>query len=159
MAIRWRRLTAAVVLTFVLGTAGGAVYAYWTAQGAGTGTATVGSLENVTVNQTTVLTPLYPGDSAQTINGTFNNGNPGPVYVASVTVSIASVTKAVGAPAGTCDASDFTLANATATVAAQIPSGTGVGSWTGPTIQFNNKAGTNQDACQGATVNLGYTIP
>lgn len=158
MKVRWRALLAAVALVFAFGSVG-VVYAYWTAQGSGTGTATVGSLQNITVNQTTVLTAFYPGDAAQTISGTFNNGNTGPVYVASVTVSIGSVTKAGGAPAGTCDATDFTLANATATVAAQVPTGNGVGTWTGPTIHFNNKAGANQDACQGATVNLAYTIP
>jgi hypothetical protein len=137
----------------------GVVYAYWTAGGSGTGSATVGTSSDVTVTQSTVLTPMYPGDSAQTLSGTFDNPNSGPVFVTTVTVSIGSVTKAGGAPAGTCDASDFTLANATATVNAEIAAGNGVGSWTGPTIRFNDKAGTNQDACQGATVALSYSIP
>jgi hypothetical protein len=75
-----------------------------------------------------------------------------------VTVSISSVTKAGGAPAGTCDATDYTLANAAMTVNADVPAGNGTGSWTGATIQFNNKPATNQDACKGATVNLAYTV-
>jgi hypothetical protein len=79
------------------------------------------------------------------------------VFVTSVTASIASVSKAQSAPAGTCDASDFTLANTTMAVNSEIPTGNGVGSFTGATIQFNNKA-TNQDACKGATVNLAYSI-
>jgi hypothetical protein len=139
--------------------ASGVAYAYWTANGSGTGAGTAAaSTSNVTVVQTTVLTAMYPGDTAQTISGNFNNANTGPVYISTVTASISSVTKAVGAPAGTCDASDFTLATATATVNASIAVGNGVGTWTGPTIQFNNKA-TNQDGCKGATVNLGYAIP
>ncbi len=134
----------------------GAALAYWTAGGSGSGSGSAASgTSALTVNQTTVLAAMYPGDSAQTLSGTFNNANGGPVYVSTVTASIASVTKASGAPAGTCDATDFTLANATMTVNAQVPSGSGQGAWSGATIRFNNKA-TNQDACKGATVSLSY---
>jgi hypothetical protein len=151
-----RRL--AVVVVVVLATAGGA-YAYWTAGGSGSGTATAkDTTQPLTVNQTTTLTAMYPGDSPQTISGNFDNPNSGPIRVASVAASIDSVTKAQGAPAGTCDASDFTLANATMTVGAEVPSGSAKGSWTGATIQFNNKPSVNQDACKGATVRLAYTI-
>jgi len=138
----------------------GAALAYWTVVGSGTGTAQAAAgTSSVTVVQTTVLTGMYPGDAAQTISGNFNNPNSGPVYVTTVTASIASVTKAGGAPAGTCDATDFTLAGATATVNAEVPAGNGKGAWTGPTLHFNDKAGANQDACKGATVNLSYSIP
>jgi hypothetical protein len=157
---RRRRVLPVVLAVGTLVLASGAVLAYWTANGngAGSGSAAAGT-SNVVVVQTTALTAMYPGDSPQTISGNFNNDlNPGPVFIESVTVSIASVTKAVGAPAGTCDATDFTLTNATMIVGASIPAGNGVGAWTGATIQFNNKA-TNQDGCKGATVNLGYSIP
>jgi hypothetical protein len=99
---------------------------------------------------------MAPGDSPQTLSGTFTNPNIGPVYVATITASIASVTKAGGAPAGTCDASDYSLANATMTVGHEVLADD-TSTWTGATIQFNNKA-TNQDACKNATVNLAYTI-
>jgi hypothetical protein len=136
-----------------------AAYAYWTSTGSGTGSASAaGAQSALTVNQTTTLSAMYPGDSAQTISGTFNNPNSGPIFVHTVTASIASVTKASGAPAGSCDATDFTLSNATATVDAEIAIGNGKGSWTGPTLQFNDKTATNQDACKGATVSLSYAI-
>ena len=136
-----------------------AAFAYWSGSGSGSGSGgTATGTSALVANQTTSLNPMYPGDSAQTISGNFNNSNDGPVYVSTVTASIASVTKAAGAPAGTCDATDFTLANATMTVNAQVPAGTGQGAWSGATIKFNNKTGTNQDACKGATVNLSYTI-
>jgi len=137
---------------------GGTAYAYWTAGGSGTGTATTGTSSAVTVVQTSTITDLQPGGAAQTLSGTFDNPNSGPVFVGTVTASIGSVTKAGGAPAGTCDATDYTLSNATMTVAAEIPAGNSQGSWTGATIAFNNKAATNQDACKGATVNLSYTV-
>jgi hypothetical protein len=133
-------------------------YAYWTAGGSGDGTATAGSTEGITVHQTSVLDAMYPGDSAQTLSGDFTNTNDSPAYVATVTASIDSVEKAAGAPAGTCDASDFTLTDEVMTVDAQVPSGTHTGSWSGATIQFNNKTDANQDACKGATVNLHYAI-
>ena len=136
----------------------GAAFAYWTAGGSGTGTgSTAGAQTALTANQTTSLTAMYPGDTAQTISGTFDNPNSGPVYVSTVTVSIASVTKAASAPAGTCDATDYTLASAAMTVNSEIAAGTGKGAFTGATLKFNNKA-SNQDACKNATVNLAYAI-
>ncbi|MDQ3677524.1 MAG: hypothetical protein M3401_12100 [Actinomycetota bacterium] len=146
-----------IILVAVLAIAAGA-YAYWTAGGSGTGSGSAANAQTaLTVTQTTTLAAMYPGDTAQTISGKFNNTNAGPIYVGTVTAAIASVVKDAGAVAGTCDATDFTLANATATVNADVPVGSGVGAWTGPTIKFNNKA-TNQDQCKGATVNLSYTI-
>lgn len=133
-----------------------AAYAYWTTTGAGSGTATAGNVTPVTVVQTSTLTAMYPGDTAQTLSGNFNNPNPGSAYVTSVTASVGTITKATGAAAGTCDATDFTLANPTMTVGSDVPSGTAKGAWTGATIKFTNKA-TNQDACKNATVAISYT--
>jgi hypothetical protein len=99
---------------------------------------------------------LAPGSPAQTLSGTFNNPNQGPVYVGTVTVSIASVTKAGGAPAGTCNDTDYTLSAPAFTHNAEVVAAD-TSTWTGPTIAFNNKA-SNQDACKGATVNLAYSI-
>jgi hypothetical protein len=156
-ASRKKRLGA--VLTIVaVAAASTAAYAYWTAGGSGSGSVTAGSTVGLIPRQTTVLNPMYPGDSPQVISGNFDNGNDGPVYVTTVTASIGSVTKASGAPAGTCDATDFTLASPVMTVNAQVPSGNGVSSFTGATIHFNNKASVNQDACQDATVNLAYAV-
>jgi hypothetical protein len=151
-----RRIIPVALALLALVAASGVAYAYWTANGSGTGTgATAASVTNVTVVQTTVLVPMYPGDAAQTITGNLVNGNTGPVYITTVTASIASVTGG----AGTCDATDFTLSPTQATVNAEIPVGTSVAVWTGPAIQFNNKPAVNQDGCKGATVHLAYSIP
>jgi hypothetical protein len=155
------RKTIALVAGGALVVAGaGAAYAYWTTSGTGTGTATTGTSTALIVRQTSVVTDLAPGGAAQELSGNFDNSG-APAYVATVTASIASITKAAGAVAGTCDATDYTLTNATMNVGAQVPTGTGVGSWGVPadvaTIEFNNK-GTTQDQCKGATVNLAYTI-
>jgi len=136
----------------------GAAYAYWTTGGTGTGTATTATTTDITAVQTSTVTNMQPGDSAQTLSGNFDNGNSGPVYVATVTAAIAGVVDGNGDPVAGCDATDYTLANAVMTVGAEVPAGTGKGSWSGATIKFNDKAATNQDACKGATVNLTYTI-
>ena len=156
MSMFTKRRSVVLAVAAVLVLSAGA-YAYWTAGGSGTGSAAAGTTTALTVNQTTVLTPMYPGDTAQTISGTFDNTNSGPIHVGAVTASISSVTKDAGAVAGTCDATDFTLASAAMTVNADVAAGTAVGAWTGATIKFNNK-GANQDACKLATVALSYTI-
>ena len=97
------------------------------------------------VNQTAELAATGPGVPAQTLSGNFDNRN-------------ASVLKAPGAAAGSCDASDFTLEHRAMAVAADVPSGLGTGAWTGASVAFNNKPGVDQNACQGATIKLGYTV-
>jgi hypothetical protein len=72
-------------------------------------------------------------------------------------VSIASVSKARDAAAGTCDSSDFTLAHSAITVGADVPSGRRTGAWSGATIEFNNKPGVDQNSCMGAAVKLHYS--
>jgi hypothetical protein len=152
-----KKTTAIMVAAVTVLAAGGAAFAYWTAGGSGTGTATTtASTSALTAVQTTTVTGMQPGDSAQTISGNFTNPNSSPVYVTSVTASIASVTKA-GSPAVGCDASDYTLGSPVMPVGVEVASGTAKGAWTGATIKFNNKA-TNQDACKGATVNLAYAV-
>lgn len=157
---RWGRRTqiaGAAAGTVVVGAA--AAFAYWTAGGSGTGTAGTNSVtEALTVVQTATPANIRPGAAAQTLSGNFTNGNDEPIYVGTVTASIASVTKATGAPTGTCDATDYVLSAATMNVGAQVPVGTAQGSWSGATIEFNNKASVNQDACKGATVNFNYAI-
>lgn len=151
-----KKIAALVAALLILGGGAGA-FAYWSTLGSGTGSATTGSnTQSVTVNQTSTVSNLRPGGAAQVLSGTFTNPSEGPLYVRTVTVAIASVTLAQGVT-GTCNASDYTLANATMTVNAEVPAGTSQGSWTGATIAFNNKPGANQDACQGATVSFSYT--
>jgi hypothetical protein len=149
---RKRRILAAAIVTAILVGGAGGAYAYWTNTGSGTGSAATGTNVPVTINQTTVVTPLAPGVAAQTLSGTFTNTNSGPVYVGTVTVSIGTITG--GGP--TCEATDYVITNGTMTVNAQVPVGTG-GSWTGASIAFNNKVGENQNDCKNATVALVYS--
>jgi hypothetical protein len=146
-----KRIAASVLVVAIIAATGGIAAAYWTQGGTGTGTAATGTTSNVTVNQTTVVTGLYPGDTPVTLSGNFNNPNLGPVKVGTVSAVLDA-----SLPAG-CVAADFTVAGTDA-VNAEIASGSAVGSWTGITIKMNDTL-VNQDACKSATgVTIDYTV-
>ncbi|WNV86086.1 hypothetical protein [Umezawaea sp. Da 62-37] len=151
-----RKFTVVVAGAVLLLAGTGVAYAFWTAGGTGTGSAGTGVSADVVVQQTSTVTAMGPGVAPQTLSGNFDNANTGPVYVTDVTVSIDGVTQALGA-VGACTAADYALVNPTMPVNAEVPAGTGVGAWSGATIAFAN-SGVNQDGCQGATVNLLYTV-
>ncbi len=139
------------VMTLICGLAlSGAAFAHWTATGSGSGQANPGTVSAITVNQTSTLSALAPGVPAQTLSGNFTNPNSGPVYVTSVTATVA------GTDQPGCDEDDYVIAGS-ATVNAHVPAGSGVGSWSGLTMAFNNLPGVNQNACQGAIVDIDYT--
>ncbi len=144
-----KKVVAVLTGTAVIVTGAGLAFAYWTNTGSGTGEATTGSNSAIVVNQTTTVSGLAPGLPAQSLAGNFDNANASPVYVAAVTATVTG-TDTVG-----CGPTDYTIAG-TAPVAAQVPPGNDVGAWTGLTIQFNNKAGVNQDACKNAVVAIAY---
>jgi hypothetical protein len=133
-------------------------YAYWSSSGTGTGSATTDTAANtLSITDGTTISDLAPGVAPGSVHGTIQNtqavGGQNE-YVHQVTASIASVTKASGAPAGTCDETDYTLSNPVMTVDEDLAPQASA-SFSGATLGFNNKA-TNQDACQGATVSLAY---
>ena len=146
-----------VAMTLALMGISGVAFAYWTTSGAGDGGASAAAtVSDVTVVQTSTVAGLAPGSGAHALSGTFNNPNTGPVMVGTLTATVDTVTKAVGAATGDCDADDFTVsAPAVLNVEADPDDTT---TWSGLTISFNNKAGVNQDACKDATVTLAYSL-
>lgn len=143
-------------LGLLVGTAHADVAGAWQSGGTGTPAAAV-TQTAPQVNMTSEIGILAPGRPAQTLSGTFDNRSSDAVHVRTVRVRIASVRKAPGAAAGTCDAGDFTLADRVAKVDADVPSGSGTGAWSGPTLAFANQPGVNQNACMGAAVQLRYS--
>ena len=149
-----RRVTKVVAVAAALVVAGGAAFAWWTAGGSGTGSASTGTTTALTVTQSSPITGLAPGVGPQTLSGTFNNANTGPVYVSTLTVTISSITQAVGA-VGSCTAGDYQITGSPLAIGAEVPVGSSP--WSGPQIAFVNLP-TNQDGCKGATVNLSYSV-
>ena len=149
-----KRAIAAVAAIAVAG-GGMAAYAYWTGGGTGSGSAQATTPSAVTVNQTTSVTNLYPGATAVTLSGNFNNPNSGTVFIHNVTATVQtfSVQPDTGKPA--CTQADFAIGG-TATVDAEVPAGNGVGAWTGLTVRLLNGA-ANQDNCKGQAITISYT--
>jgi hypothetical protein len=103
---------------------------------------------------------LYPGGAIAPLNLTIGNPNNYSVTVTGITVTVSSVTKAHGAPAGTCGATNFTTTNYTGN-GFEAPSGSstlqsdGVPQAQWPTVRMLD-SGSSQDPCKGATVTLSY---
>jgi hypothetical protein len=135
----------------------GIAYAYWTTSGSGSGTAPVGDVNGITVNQTSTISDLYPGRPAQSLSGDFTNTNASKVYVHTVTASLASVDHGYSDTSKPpCTIADFKLPTDTATVDAEVASGTSVGTWSGPTVELTD-TGLNQDNCKLATLHISYS--
>lgn len=134
--------------------AAGVAFAYFTSSGSGTGTATVGSSSPVTLHAT-ISSSLYPGSSSP-VSFTVDNPSSGVQRVG--TVSLASIS--VDAGHSGCSTTlgggnpDFTMAPVP--VNQVINPGNGQSVAAGGTLTMN-ETGTNQDACQGATLTLHLT--
>jgi hypothetical protein len=122
--------------------------AYWTSSGSGAGTAATATTANVTVNQTTSTTNLYPGGSVP-LAGTFSNTNSGAVKVGTVTAVVGTL------PSG-CVAADFTITGS-AVINAEVPAGSNVSAWSGITLAMNDTT-ANQDLCRSKTIPVTYTV-
>ena len=136
-----------------IGVAGIAV-GYFTSSGSGTGTATAGSSSAVTLHAT-ISSSLYPGSSSP-VSFTVDNPSSGVQRVG--TVSLSSIT--VDGAHSTCSTTitggnpDFTMA--AVPVNQVINPGNGQSVAATGTLTMN-ETGTNQDACQGATLTLHLT--
>ena len=143
---RSRRFAGLAAVVVALSVAGGAAYAYFSSTGSGTGTGTVNSTSPWTLSST-ALTGIGPGLAAQNIVGSATNTLGQKQYIGTVTPTVSSTSN------GGCTAADFTLTPGVIN-ADTVSGATGLNFGT---IAFNDRAGVNQDACQGVTVNLSFT--
>jgi hypothetical protein len=150
-----RKRTSTALGLFLAVTVAGGAFAYWTIGGSGSGTATAGNVNPVTVNQLSTPSGMYPGGPTQALSGDFDNPNASEVFVHSVTAVVSAVTSAGDTNKPACDVSDFAIGGS-ALVDAEIASGNGVGAWSGLTVRMLDN-GANQDNCKDATVTITYT--
>lgn len=157
---RKRRIIITTAAMLAIG--GGAAFAYWSAAGTSNTTTAAGTSTAFTIaNQAATGTPLSPGAPAQTIQLTVTNPGTGVQNLKSLVATVANTDGSAwtaGTTPLTCTAADFTVGgftvNNTAFSATDIPAG---GSVTGTvTLQMNNRADVNQDACKSATVPLHF---
>ncbi len=136
------------------GLMGGSALAYWTTTGSGTGSASVGTSTAVTVTQLGSITALTPGSGAQPVDFKITNPATTNQTIASVVVSIASVTGPNITGPKPCSAADFTLVQPSTTYGDLTP---GLHNYqpSGASLALDNTL-SNQDGCKGATVNLAF---
>jgi LPXTG-motif cell wall-anchored protein len=113
------------------------------------------SVNSLRIVQTSTMSGLAPNRAPAAITGLVTNNGSDDTVIVAIVVSIASVTTAPGAAAGTCDASDFTLLAPRMNLGVTLPPG-GSTPFSGASIGFQNGL-ANQNACKGSTVNLAYT--
>lgn len=134
---------------------GGSALAYWTQGGSGTGSATAGTTTAITVNQTNAaITSLRPGGPSAALSGNFDNPNPGSVNISSVTAIVRTFSSQGDNTKPACTQADFAIGGTSGTNT--VPSGIGVGAWSGLTVALleNN---LNQDNCKNVAINIDYT--
>lgn len=132
----------------------GAAFAYFTTNGSGTGTATVGSSSAVTLHAT-ITSNLYPGTSSP-VSFTVDNPSSGAQRVGTITLA------SISADAGHSSCStvitggnpDFSMP--AVAVNKNFAAGNGQTVTQTGTLTMN-ETGANQDACQGASLTLHLT--
>ena len=159
--MRLRTKLAALAVTTGVALTATAAFAYWSTNGAGTGSASSASgfANEIVVNQVGTVSGLVPGGTAQAFGGDFANSNSGSVSVVSVTATVAGTHKIVGevsVPNPDCSAADFTVSAITVGDPLVSAGATHDGAWSG-TIAMNNREDTNQNACKGAIVDLSFS--
>lgn len=107
----------------------------------------------LTVTQTSTMDGLAPGVAPEAITGLLVNVSTDETRVAAVDVEVLAV---VPIGAGACDAEDYTVLDPRMQVDETLQGG-GSTIFDGASIGFLSTA-ENQDACQGATVRLLYTV-
>jgi hypothetical protein len=153
--IHWTKKTIVGGVTVaLLAASGGVAFAFWTAGGAGAGSATTGTTAPLVVTQTSTSAGVAPGGSVA-LAGNFSNPNTTPITPTSVTATIPAFSVKTDASKPACTQADYSITGTVAVTGPVPASGTG-GSWTGLALTMSN-AGTNQDNCKGLAVAIAYT--
>jgi hypothetical protein len=143
-----KRGVAALSVIAVLALAGGA-FAYFSSNGSGTGSATVGTATNFTVTPAAAVGSMYPGGGSSTFSYVVNNPSSGAQYLTGTTAVVASSGGNIvdgGSAVTGCSAAWFTASNTSPS--AQDLAGSTSSSSGSVTVTMSD-SGTNQDPCKG----------
>jgi hypothetical protein len=140
--------------------AAGAAFAYFTSSGSGPGSASVGTSNTVTISQTGSVTGLVPGGAAQPVAYSFTNtlGNGAQNFglVSLTDISVSGGLDPTNCNLALADIQQNTSASVIGTVNDGATFDSSSNTATQPSIQMLD-TGTNQNACQGATVSFTIT--
>ena len=153
----------AVTAVFALG-GGGIAFAYFTSGGSGTGTAGVGvSPDSAFIIQSDgPSTPMLPGNGPQSFTVQVSNTTDQSEYVGTVYMSVMTDPGSGGIITGDdtvvadCQASWFTV-SPSVVVDQVVPANGTVSSDGSSTIEMPAADSTDQDPCQGVSVDLAFT--
>ncbi len=152
MRITKKKAVVVVAVAAVAMAGAGGAYAYWTTGGTGDGSATAGDAVEFEIDQTNVVTDLFPG-IAQTVNFTVTNPATFNQYLTNVAVTVDAFTKATDATKPDCTAADF-LVGVPQVTAGQIDGDNGTK--TGTVSLTLKNLNTNQDNCKNAAPKLTF---
>jgi hypothetical protein len=153
MKKRPRRGLIVLALIAVAAVAAVAGYAYWTASGSGTGTATVGTDSGVDIVVTDMGDALVPGGDATVTFHVHNNSTTAPAKVGDVVLDTAVEDNGFTGLASGCLSSWFSFADVT--VDTEVAAGGVSGDFTG-TLHMDDPA-TNQDSCKNDQFDINLT--
>ncbi len=165
-----KKIIAVALTTGLVLSGGGVAFAYFTADGSGTGSGTVGSSTAFTISGDTPSGSVTPGGSTETLAFTVTNPGSGQQYVGNVYASVATDSNngyVESIPGDTesdvigCSASWFSIdgtatGNGTVHVNQDIAPSGHYDETSGLTLVLSDSSG-NQDLCQGATVGIDYS--
>jgi hypothetical protein len=106
---------------------------------------------------TSTMSDLYPGGPAQPINLSVTNPGTAPAALNTVSIAISSITNQHSSAGPACDPSWYTIVPPSVIDGSVAAGQTWIDSPSGATIELTNIPSVDQDACQGATVNLNFT--
>src|ERR1044072_4438417 len=129
-------------------------YAYFTSSGSGTGTASVGTASAVTLKGT-VTGSVYP-ESSSPVSFTVDNPSAGSQRVNTITLSSITVDSGHSACSTAISGGNPDFSMPAGVVKQTFAPGSGLAVTPTGTLTMN-ETGTNQDACQGATLTLHLT--
>lgn len=148
-----RKKLAALAITVSVAVTATTAFAYWTSSGRGSGSATAGDAPTVSLVGDKP-TGMFPGGPAKPLNIKVTNPGPGNAYIASVSVSIGSITNAEGEDASSaCAADNFTLVQPEWTARDLTM---GEHDAPGASIAMVNDPNHSQDGCKNVIVGLLY---
>ena len=125
----------------------GTAFAYFTASGSGSGTASVGSSGAITLDGT-ITGNLYPGGTAAAVSVKVTNTGSGSQHVGDV--HLASI--AADANHSGCDTSAFSMSD----ISVNQLLASGANTTVAGSLQMND-TGVSQNACQGAALTLTFS--
>jgi hypothetical protein len=151
---KWTRRVAVFAAAIPVMIGGGVAFASWSASGTGSGAAQAGNvtpLKTVTAT-TTSLGLLFPGGSGD-LKVTFDNPNPFPVTITSVTAGTGAITGSGGI--ASCSTTGVTFTAPTSpSVALPAASGGTDGTTTRTFLNALSMNANSDNGCQGATFSV-----